>query len=155
MSKSSSPRTAAPNWQALQARAREADRQLTAEELDLWRRGILDGTASGWHVDLVRALQRAIEARDHAPLIAWLDAGMPVPGFLAPVLAEALRMLAQGTTHGRPRQLTAFDDTQIRWYFDRMTGGAMRRAPKQIRAELAERFGVSEATVARSLGRTA
>ncbi len=155
MSKSSSPRTAAPDWPALQAKAIEADRPFDDERLDLWRRGIIDGTANGWHVDLVHALQRAIEARDHAPLIAWLDAGMPVPGFLSPVLAEALRMLAQGTTHGRPRQLTAFDDAQIRWYFDKMTGGTMKRPPKQIRAELAERFGVSEATIARSLGRTA
>jgi len=154
MTRSSSPKAEPRDWPALLARAREADRQLSPEELDLWRRGILDGTANGWHVDLVHALQRATEGRDHAPLIAWLDAGMPIPGFCAPLIADALRMLANGTAHGRPRELSAADDSMIRWYFDKMTGGTLKRDAVRVRAELAERFEISEASIRRSLKRT-
>ena len=155
MSKSTSPRAVARDWAALLAQANEADRQLTAEELALWQRGILDGSANGWHIDLVHALQRAIEGRDHAPLIRWLDAGMPIPGFLAPIIADALRAMAQGTIAGRPRQLTAQDDAAIRWYFDKMTGGTLQTDAKTVRTKLAETFGVSTDTIRRALERSA
>lgn len=139
------------DWPALLEKAREADRQLTAEELDLWRRGILDGTANGWHVDLVHALQRAIEGRDRFPLLLWLDAGMPIPGFLSPLLADALRPI-----DGAPTKLTALHDLTIREHYDRCVNflDKKRGAVKRTKIELATTFGVSVDLIEASLERT-
>lgn len=155
MSKSTSPRAKKHDWSGLLDQAHHADRQLSAEELDLWRRGVIDGTGNGWHVDLIHAAQRSIEGRDHSPLLAWLDAAMPVPGFAAPLIADALRTAVQGTATGAPSLLTAHADRNIRNGFERLVLLDTKRGNKtRAKQMLAEWFDMSIDSIERSLKRT-
>lgn len=138
------------DWPALLAVAEKMDAPTSPEVLDLWRRGLLDERARGWHVELVAALQRAVEGSDPEALLAWLDAGLPVPGAFAPALAEALRGAA---APGRPPRLTAADDAAIRGWHDALTAGALPD-PVGARQMIARALNVSERTVRRSLART-
>lgn len=155
MSRSLSPRAPKHDWSALLDQAREADRQLTPEELDLWRRGVLDGCANGWHVDMVHALQRALEARDTGELLAMLDAGIPVAAFLAAVLGDVMRTMAERTAAGRPASFTTAQDQNLRQMFVQLTGHDSRMSDRAAIEWLARAMCVSADTVRRSLKRTA
>ena len=127
---------ASPDWPALLEQARHVDR---------------DATASGWNVDLLHALQRAIEGREHAQLLALLDAGLPVPGFMAPLLADAMRAIVRG---GRPKALTAVADTAIRSVFDALVHPDVGMSSADAVKQIAAAREVSIDVVRRSLKRT-
>lgn len=153
MSKSISPRAKSRDWSALLAEARANDRQLNAEELELWRRGVIDGEAHAWGPDYVDALQTALDKRNPVPLLTMLDAGLPLPRALVPVIGDVLRAATHGTVRGAPSKLTAANDASIRWYHDKMRK-YHGLSVKAITLHLADLLGVDVSTIKRSLSRT-
>lgn len=153
MSKSASPRAVAHDWSALLERADHADRQLSPEELDLWKRGLIDGTANGWHVDMVHAAQRALEGREPADLLRMLDAGFPIPAWLTPVLAGIIRSAHHGSVAGRPSAFTAHQDRMNREMLEHMTHRDMGMSEAQAIKWLAAVTGRSVDTIRRSIRR--
>jgi len=133
------------DWVDLLARAEEADKPLTVEELELWKKGKIDGNQRIWNVQYVHAAQRAVDGNDPAELHAMMAAEIPAPSFLLPIIARA--NLPQG---GRPRALTVLDDKIIRQAFDWMTNH-LNMSSKDARKDLARRRNVKEKTIARSL----
>lgn len=137
-----------PDWAALLALAAEQDKPLSDEELELWRRGLIDGNSRMWAVDYVHAVQRAITGNDTASLRAMLDASIAPPAFLLPLVAQAF-----DPTPNRPARLTVHDDEVIRDYFDRATTYKMM-SEAEAKRWLAGSRGITIRTLARSLART-
>lgn len=136
-----------PDWPALLARAQELDAPLTAEELELWKRGIIDGNARMWNVEYVHAAQRALEGRDREQLLAMMRAEIPIPAFLLPIVASL------NEPHGgRPAQFTALEDRLNLQWFEKLTR-FFGRSDTEALAELAQMRGVSKKTIERSLER--
>lgn len=138
-----------PDWPALLARAQELDAPLTAEELELWKRGIIDGNARMWNVQYVNAAQAAVEQRDIAQLVGMMKAEIPIPAFLLPVIASLWEPRG-----GRRRQLTALQDQTIRDAFEKATAH-LRMSDADAKKWLAGIFGVDVVQIRRSLARTA
>lgn len=134
------------NWADLLQRAEILDRDLTEEELLLWKRGILDGNTRLWNVEYVHAVQRAVDGHNREQLDAMLMAEIPIPQFLLPFLASE----PQGR---RPPAFTAVEDKQIRRSFDRAVNflGMSQVEAKQWLASLKR---VNKKTIERSLKRT-
>lgn len=133
-------------WAALLARAEEADKPLTDEELTLWKRGLVDGNTRMWNVEYVHAVQRAIEGHDREQLEAMLRAEIPIPAFLLPFLVAA----PQGR---RPAQFTALEDKINRDMFDRSVR-FMNMSAVEAKRWLAGVRGIHLKTIERSLKRT-
>lgn len=143
------------DWAALQAAVREGP-ELASPDAAHYLRGETSKPPRWWSADYVDALQRALESRDHYELLRMLDAQIPIPPALVPVFADVLRALLDGAAVGRPAELTARDDALIRSWFDfGQAEPAVARSRGVALAELAKHFGVSEATIKRSLARTA
>lgn len=153
MSKPLAKRRPAHDWPALLAKAEQADRQLSPEELELWQRGVIDGSASGWHVDIVHAAQQALEGREPADLLALLDAGFPLPAWLTPVLADIIRSAHHGSVAGRPSAFTAHQDKMNREMLEHMTHRDMGMSEAQAIKWLASVTGRSVDTIRRSIRR--
>lgn len=139
----------APDWASLLALATEQDIPLSDEELDLWRRGLIDGSSRMWAVDYVHAVQRAVTGNDTTQLRAMLDAGIQPPAFLLSLIARAF-----DPTPNRPAKLTSHDDDVIRQYFDRATTH-MGMTPVEAKRWLVESRRITRKTLDRSLARTA
>lgn len=136
------------DWAQMLELATELDRPLSEEELALWKRGLLDGNARMWNVDYVHATQSAIEKREPAQLMAMMNAGIPAPAFLLPAISRIAM-----PTGGRPIALTALEDRVIRSAFERML--ALGFTESNAKRQLAERRGLSQKTIGRSLIRSA
>jgi hypothetical protein len=142
------------DWAALLGRLENPDRNAGEEPTALWQPGLFDGEA-GWQArEYIHTLRRALEGRDRAPLLRMLDAGVPIPQLLVPVLADALRSAAAGPTRcARNSKLTAGDEGRIRWLFDMWTASGNQKPPS-VRRALARQFGVSLATINRAVRRS-
>lgn len=143
------------DWAALHALAVDADRQMSAEELELWRRGVIDGNARLWNVDYVHAAQSALEQRRPAQLLAMLGAEIPAPTFLLPIIADVIRSQKVGKP-GPPPKLTQAAHEAIRSIYSilvehRYPGCAPEEARRLAIEYLAHAKGVSEKTIVRSL----
>jgi hypothetical protein len=122
MSAPTTPRAAvARDWPALLQAVREADAAVSPQARALWLRGQGPDPAPGWGPDYLRACQDALEQRKPERLLAMLDAQLPVPPLLLPVVAEVIRDARQGRSNGRASKLTHAEDLLIREIFDRMT----------------------------------
>lgn len=160
MSKFTSPRVPERDWAKLLDKVTENDRPLTQGQLSLWEQGLLDGKANATGRDYVTAMQAALEQREAGTLLKMLDAGLPVPRILLPVLADVFRSAHHGTVSGRASKLTAIDDGNIRFLFDVMTEHH-RGKPANVRRWLLKSFreklrdpNLSIATLNRALRRT-
>lgn len=135
------------DWPTLLAKAEELDKPLTPEELDLWKRRLIDGNARMWNVEYVHAAQRALEGRDREQLLAMMRAEIPIPAFLLPIVASL-----NEPRGGKPAQFTALDDQINLLWFEKLTR-FFGRSAVEARRELAERHGVDDKTIKRSLKR--
>ena len=146
------PAAVKPDWEHLVRLAMEADRPLTDEEQALWQRGLVDGNSRMWNVDYVHAAQEALEQRRPERLTAMLEAEVPVPTFLLPVIAAVIR----ARMPGKEPRFTLVEHNQIRELFDRMVehwypeDGARNARSKAI-AHLVQLTGASKKTIERSL----
>lgn len=156
------PSTRAPerDWAKLLETVTESDFPLTQQQLSLWEQGLLDGETDVTGRDYVTAMQAALEQREAGTLLKMLDAGLPVPRILLPVLADVIRSAHHGTAGGRASKLTAIDDGNIRFLFDVMTEHH-RGKPANVRRWLLKSFreklrdpNLSIATLNRALRRT-
>jgi hypothetical protein len=134
------------DWTDVLARAQALDAPLSAEELALWKRGLLEGSARMWNAEYVHAVQRAVEGHDREQLDAMLGAEIPIPAFLLPMLASS----PQG---GRPPALTALQDQSLRRWFNHAVE-AMNMSERDAKAWLAKIKRVGVRTISRSLKRT-
>ena len=160
MSESSLPDAPDRDWADLLGKVIESERALTREQLSLWEQGLHEGEANAWGRDYVTAMQAALERRDTGRLLRMLDAGLPVPRILLPVLADVVRSVQQGHAGGRASKLTAFDEGNIRFLFDVMTERD-RKSPANVRRWLLRSFReklkdsrLSISTLNRALRRT-
>lgn len=140
------------DWDHLLQQAKTADRPLSAEELSLWKRGVIDGNARMWNVEYVDACQAALEQRDSSRLLAMLDAEVPAPAFLLPIIAAVIRRQSTGTG-GRPPSLTELAKKNISEVYTKLL--ALHVDGKDPHAAtvayLAKIKGVSEKTIERAL----
>jgi hypothetical protein len=102
----------------------------------------------------LHALQKTLEGRDASDLLAMLDKRVPVSPLLLPIIAEVIRDLRQGRSNGRPAKLLDRDHESIRREFDAYMAAPGGRAI-DARHMLADRWGVSQDTIKRSLKMTA
>lgn len=161
MSKSISPRADERDWVKLLDQVVADGRPLNRDQLSLWERGLLDGEVDAWDRDYATAMQAALEQRDAGRLLKMLDAGLPVPRTLLPVLADVLRSAAHhGNVSGRPGKLTEADEANMRFLFDVMTEH-QRQRPAHVRRWLLNSFReklkdptLSMSTLNRALRRT-
>jgi hypothetical protein len=133
------PRSHERDWARLLEEVTESDRPLTREQMSLWEQGLLDGEANAWGRDYVMAMRAALEQREAGRLLAMLDAGLPIPRILLPVLADILRTAQHGNVSGRGSKLTAGDEANIRFLFDVMTEHD-RKSPASARRWLLKSF---------------
>lgn len=137
-------------WGELLEQARAADRPLTDEELQLWERGVVDGSANFYAEAYVLAMQEALEQRQPERLLGMLESALPLPPFLLPALAAVLRSEILRDIHGQASVLDAADEQAIREHYGRLiTYHGM--SGRQAKAELAKSLGVSYSTVERAL----
>lgn len=136
-----------PDWRSLLARAEALDAPMTDEELALWKRGLIDGNARMWNVEYVNAAQRAVEGRDPEQLHAMMRAEIPIPAFLLPIIASLSEPRGK-----RPAQFTAMDDQLNLQWVETLTR-LLGKSEVEVRRELAQRRGVDDKTIKRSLKR--
>ena len=147
------------DWKTMHALAVEADRPMTDEELSLWSRGILDGNARMWNVEYVHAVQAALEQRKPDQLFAMLNAAIPAPSFLLPVIAEVIKVQATGKP-GRSPRFTQAAHESTRSIYSRLVkfnypSATAEEAHRRAVEYLARAKNVSTKTIERSLERTA
>jgi hypothetical protein len=127
------------DWANLLDEVTENDRLSAREQMSLWEQGLLDGEADAWGRDYVTAMQAALEQREAGRLLKMLDAGLPIPRILLPVLADILRTVHHGNVSGRASKLTPGDEASIRFLFDVMTERD-RKSPANARRWLLKSF---------------
>jgi len=133
------PQSPERDWAKLLEEVTENDRSLTREQMSLWEQGLHDGEADAWGRDYATAMQLALEQREAGRLLKMLDAGLPIPRILLPVLADILRTAHHGNVSGRASKLTPGDEASIRFLFDVMTERD-RKSPANARRWLLKSF---------------
>lgn len=147
--------SAGPNWSRLLELAEAADQPLTPEELALWKRGIIDGNARAWNVQYVHAASAALTQRQPAQLLAMLNAEIPAPSFLLPIIAAVIE--AQAVKRGgRSPILDPTTRSFIRAEYDRVLdwqspGLSETKRRSNVIAYFAKAFGASPKTIERAL----
>ena len=150
MSKSISPRLKNPDWDALMAQAREFDRPLNAEELSLWKRGVIDGNQRIYAVEYVDACHRAIEGLDPNDMVEMLRHEIPPPPFLLPVIAHFIATKEQGLLSGRASKMTILQRNNLkeayRWKLENHLIESVRDFDARIAAEIEKVIGATFST---------
>lgn len=149
MTRSTSRRTAAHDWGALRRAIEAIDTPRSTDELvPAWQRGEIPEPL--WAPEYVPRLQQALEQRDHAELLALLEARRLIHPILLPVLADVLRSALSGVWVGRPCKLTETQQATLQRLCSEMCGPG-RMTKDQFAQDWAGRLGVSPSTIKRAL----
>jgi hypothetical protein len=145
-----------PDWPRLLELAEAADQPLTPEELDLWKRGIIDGNARAWNVQYVHAASAALTQRRPAELLAMLRAEIPAPAFLLPVVAAVIEAQVDKPGGASPK-LSPTTRKYIRDHYDHVLAWQSPALSEKMRRTkvveyFAKVFGASTKTIERALG---
>ena len=147
MSKSISARAKPVDWVDLERRV-EADNFADVRWLELWEQDGNERRRVGWEPLYVHALQKSIEGRQHDPLLALLDKSAPIHPLLLPLVGEALRMVVQGLTRGKPKAMTDLEERAVASFL-RLTGAERGEKGKAMQ-QMADLKKVDVSTIKRA-----